>query len=254
MKQFRHAFITVVISLALADIDVLAQEMQDVVYLKNGSIIRGMVVEQVPGKSIKVKTADGSVFVYAMDEVERIAKEEVPHAVTSSSGDYYAPDRSVLSINPMGFIVGGVSWIGYEHYIAPNLTYQIRGDIWTYSTKEDDGGYHYSEDETGFGFGISGRAYTLGGQPYSGLFGGFGLDAVFTSWKWEERYTSFSNLNTGSGSSFTLVINAQVGFAIAISNVRIEPSLVTGYFVIKQEKGGIVGVFVAPGLQIGVTL
>lgn len=49
---------------------------QDVVYLKNGSIIRGVIIEQVPNKSIKIETADRSVFVYQIDEIEKIAKEE----------------------------------------------------------------------------------------------------------------------------------------------------------------------------------
>ncbi|QQS72492.1 MAG: hypothetical protein IPP95_15195 [Flavobacteriales bacterium] len=49
-----------------------AQEWQDVVYLKNGSVIRGMVIEQVPNVSLKIGTADGSVFVYAMDQVEKM--------------------------------------------------------------------------------------------------------------------------------------------------------------------------------------
>lgn len=51
-------------------------EMEDVVYLKNGSIIRGMILEQVPGESLKIQTRDGSVFVFQMDEVARIVKEE----------------------------------------------------------------------------------------------------------------------------------------------------------------------------------
>jgi hypothetical protein len=41
---------------------------QDVVYLKNGSIIRGVIIEQVPNKSIKIETADRNVFVYQMEE------------------------------------------------------------------------------------------------------------------------------------------------------------------------------------------
>ena len=49
---------------------------QDVIYLKNGSIIRGVIIEQVPNKSIKIETADRSVFVYQIDEIEKIAKEE----------------------------------------------------------------------------------------------------------------------------------------------------------------------------------
>jgi hypothetical protein len=50
-------------------------EYVDVIYLKNGSIIRGMVMEQIPNESIKIQTADGSLFVYKMDEVLKITKE-----------------------------------------------------------------------------------------------------------------------------------------------------------------------------------
>jgi hypothetical protein len=49
---------------------------QDVVYLKNGSVIRGLIIEQVPNKSIKVQTRDESIFVYQMDEIEKLGKEE----------------------------------------------------------------------------------------------------------------------------------------------------------------------------------
>jgi len=50
---------------------------QDVLYLKNGSIIRGKIVELIPNKTIKIKTVDGSLFVYQMAEVEKITIEEV---------------------------------------------------------------------------------------------------------------------------------------------------------------------------------
>lgn len=53
-----------------------SQDNIDVVYLKNGSIIKGTIVEQVPNVSLKIKTSDGSIFVYQMDEVEKITKEE----------------------------------------------------------------------------------------------------------------------------------------------------------------------------------
>lgn len=48
---------------------------QDVVYLKNGSIIRGVIIEQIINQSIKIETADRSVFVYQMEEIEKITKE-----------------------------------------------------------------------------------------------------------------------------------------------------------------------------------
>lgn len=52
-----------------------AQQYQDVVYLKNGSIIRGVIIEQIPGDSLKIQTPGGSVFVHRMSEVLKIAKE-----------------------------------------------------------------------------------------------------------------------------------------------------------------------------------
>ncbi len=47
----------------------------DVVYLKNGGVIRGMIIEQTPNVQIKIQTKDGSIFVYKMDEIEKMAKE-----------------------------------------------------------------------------------------------------------------------------------------------------------------------------------
>jgi len=51
-------------------------QYQDVVYLKNGSKIKGVLIEQIPNKSLKIQTKDGSIFNYNMDEVEKITKEK----------------------------------------------------------------------------------------------------------------------------------------------------------------------------------
>ncbi len=48
----------------------------DVVYLKNGSIIVGSIIEQVPNENLKIQTKDGSVFVYPMTDISRITKEK----------------------------------------------------------------------------------------------------------------------------------------------------------------------------------
>ena len=260
MKRIQQLFLGIIAATLLLTVSsAVAQDMQDVVYLKNGSVIRGIVIEQVPGQSLKIKTKDGSVFVYKMDEVQKITKEEAPQMASGSSSMHYAPDRFVIGVNPLGFILGGVSWVGYEGYIGNNFTYQIRGDIWTYGEEEgstsnifDNGGYYYKESETGFGGGFSVRGYAFSNAPYSGLFGGFGLDGVFTSWKYDERYTSYSPMTSGDGSNFTLIVNSQVGFAIAIANIRVEPSLVAGYFAVKSENRGITGFFVGGSAQIGV--
>ena len=54
-----------------------AQQLEDVVYLKNGSKVRGTIIERIPGKTIKIRTRDWNVFVYPIDEVERIEKEPI---------------------------------------------------------------------------------------------------------------------------------------------------------------------------------
>ncbi len=69
----------------LVSVAASAQTMQEVVYLKNGSVIRGIVIEQVPNESLKIQTADGSVFAYQMDEVEKITKEAVDNTRRSSN-------------------------------------------------------------------------------------------------------------------------------------------------------------------------
>lgn len=50
-------------------------DWQDVVYLTDGSIIRGLIIEHIPSQSIRIQTSDGSVLVYSIDRVIRITKE-----------------------------------------------------------------------------------------------------------------------------------------------------------------------------------
>ncbi len=77
----KHALVilSVILSVFTFSSTVNAQtNYEDVLYLKNGSIIHGVIIEQVPNESIKIKTKDNNVFVYKMDEVLKIAKEELP--------------------------------------------------------------------------------------------------------------------------------------------------------------------------------
>ncbi len=51
---------------------------EDVVYLKDGSIIHGTITEEVPGVSLKIQTKDGNLFVYKIKAVD--ISIHVPHA------------------------------------------------------------------------------------------------------------------------------------------------------------------------------
>lgn len=108
----------------------MAQKMQEVVYLKNGSIIKGVVIEQIPGQSLKIRTTDGNTFAYPMAEVEKITKEETKDfqsqsrktkgyrnfttlGVTIGTGDYGDEAIEVLTshgyqFNPYFYLGGGL--------------------------------------------------------------------------------------------------------------------------------------------------
>ena len=73
--MIRNLFITGLLFI-ISVFTLSAQNYQEVVYLKNGSVIRGTIIEQQPNVLLKIKTADGSIFVYPMNEVEKITKEE----------------------------------------------------------------------------------------------------------------------------------------------------------------------------------
>ena len=88
---------------------VVAQNLQEVVYLKNGSIIKGVIIEQVPGVSLKIKTYDGSIFAYPMSEVEKITKEEVkPNrgGSTRTPSSFPAPSPQYKGFVDIGYTVG----------------------------------------------------------------------------------------------------------------------------------------------------
>lgn len=67
----------------------------DVIYLKNGSKVKGTIIEFVPTISYTIRTADSSIFVFKVEEIAKIAKEEVKPPVESkkekSSQDSFIP-------------------------------------------------------------------------------------------------------------------------------------------------------------------
>jgi len=76
---------------------------QDVLYLKNGSVIKGIVVEVDDADSIGIKTTDGSLFVYKEEEVKTIQKEEVratptPQAMHYNHTGYKRKDPALAAI------------------------------------------------------------------------------------------------------------------------------------------------------------
>lgn len=97
----------------------------DVVYLKNGSILRGIIIEQVPNEQIKLQTSDGSVFVYQTDEIEKIVREPVSSRNRRVAGlNDTGSRRGFIGLSLGAAIpVGDVSDLGAQIFFRELLVY-----------------------------------------------------------------------------------------------------------------------------------
>ncbi len=53
-----------------------AQVMEETIILKNGNKVKGTIVERVIGKTVKIETADGSMFIFDESEIAQIIHEK----------------------------------------------------------------------------------------------------------------------------------------------------------------------------------
>ncbi len=85
---------------------------QDLLRLKNGSEIRGVVTEQVEG-GVEIKTRDGSIFNFSKIEIENISKYKT---AVKNKGIYNSTTISFLGgteLSPSFQIVNGYSFSPY---------------------------------------------------------------------------------------------------------------------------------------------
>jgi hypothetical protein len=90
-------FIVLVILLIITGLQMYSQKSRDVLYLKNGSIIYGTVVE-ISDNQYKIRTSDGSIFVFSGAEIDKYVKEAFTFEDRKKSGTGLALEA--------GFLVG----------------------------------------------------------------------------------------------------------------------------------------------------
>lgn len=98
--------------------------LTDVIYLKNGSIIRGVIVEQVPNVSLKMKTADGNIFIFLIPDIEKMTREEEPPKQSydnnshTPSGRYRSPGVAWVC----SFLVPGLGQLAINNQIRKGVS------------------------------------------------------------------------------------------------------------------------------------
>ncbi len=129
------------------------QLMQDVVYLKDGSIIRGQIIEQIPDVSIKIETVIGNIFAYKMEEVEKIVREPF-------KGLEIEAEKSPAVAFVLSFILPGLGQY-YNGEPKKGITQEalvLGGSVLAVVSVENVGGAYRSTTWSYIGFGIAGGA------------------------------------------------------------------------------------------------
>ena len=106
MKKTTYKLLTILLFIAGLAEGKAQTNYEDVVYLKNGSVIRGVLIEQIPNVSLKIQTKDNNVFVYKIDEVLKIAKElppQTPNNIYNSNSNNEPIGRVPIDYKKSGY-------------------------------------------------------------------------------------------------------------------------------------------------------
>ncbi|HUX42881.1 MAG TPA: hypothetical protein VMV83_17075 [Rectinemataceae bacterium] len=196
MRAFSvRAFFAIAILVSLCSQAVWAQNLVDVVYLKNGSIVRGTILEQIPNADLKIKTADGSIFVFAMSDVARITKEESAPTAPTASQTMAPSTPFTLVVNPLGFaqfgpMVKGEVRIAPNVYLTPWVRFHALGVLSAVVAQSEGETVSIDITSLGLGFGIMRFIPTADGRRgmYVGAAAEYGwidsLHDLDKSWEW----------------------------------------------------------------------
>lgn len=157
---------------------------EDVVYLKNGSVIHGTIVELEPDKNVRIVTSDNSILIFKMNEVEKITKDTPDYHKESKGGGGYVNNFDV------GYLLGiGDGTLSYQS----NITTQK--NAYHGISVRDVNGFHASNSiDVGLGLGyeyFTGDTNYLPATEYIPIF--FDMRGYFES-----------NTNTSAGFIFDI--------------------------------------------------
>ena len=113
-------FLLAILSVCCATLVYAQKPTQDVLYLKNGSVVKGTIMSWT-GETVKIKTRDGSIFVYNSSDVESRKVEDVSITVTGkkildfpkhsfgirAGGIFSMTEREGMFVNPQHVICTG---------------------------------------------------------------------------------------------------------------------------------------------------
>ena len=95
--------------------------MEDVVYLKNGGLVRGKIIEYFPDKHVKIETLGGNVWVFQSDDVLKIEKEE-RYIPVKNRKSVILHEKGYFNHTDLGLTIGGNYYYYYNPVMASIFT------------------------------------------------------------------------------------------------------------------------------------
>lgn len=80
MKKAVFSILLLFFSLTLT-----AQYYTETIYLKNGGVIKGTIIEQIPDESVKIVTFSDDIMIFRFDEISKITRQKVKSYINRNS-------------------------------------------------------------------------------------------------------------------------------------------------------------------------
>ncbi len=172
-----------------------SQKYEDVIYLTDGSIVKGKILENVPGQQVKIKSGS-STFLYQPDQIDRIEKE-----LKFKEGGI---ESGIIGLAEVGYS------IGFGEYAAHSLKFNAIG-AYRFSP-------HFS---AGIGTGLRyyyTSAYGLDKNPFLPALGDLRVNFSKNSFSPYVSLTGGYAFDIGNGfSPFGFLMNSSVGMSMRMS-------------------------------------
>ncbi|MBO8152299.1 MAG: PorT family protein [Candidatus Marinimicrobia bacterium] len=88
--------ISLIVCLLFCQVFLFGTDYLDVIYLKNGDVAKGMIVENVPNDYVKLEIPGGTILTFKYSEIERFAKEKIETSTKTNKQSTYSPSFAKL--------------------------------------------------------------------------------------------------------------------------------------------------------------
>ncbi len=190
----------------------MAQRREDVVYLSDGSVIRGLILKDTTGHSVRILNHAGDIWVFSLSEVDSVSREkpfEYKAMIFNKQGFEFKLNAEFLirsNENAIGkAVIPGVNlMVGYRH--NRYLTLGI-----------ETGMQFYQWMEIPFSATIHGRITGRSFSPFLLAKAGYTLPAEKREDDWQYKYKSLGGFHSAIGIGFEKIINENAALMFTFS-------------------------------------